>query len=239
VANIFKSEILEKDLGDFIYSLNQQTISNHSIDSSSKPLIKKFHRNAYIIALLLNKLEKRHIDEHRFLFLSEVLSDLLSNIKLSIIGFKQSSLIITRRILENFYNHIYYFEHPVEYKLLNLGRNEYTPILELKSYLEAHPLFKTISDRNIKIFNDQVFQHYQELCRIVHTKGRNFMGLAKNLEDIRPGYILNDHIESINNTILVMVYLLFKFHRDLEFSNIEKSLISKTFPISLRGHLLS
>lgn len=240
MSNIFKSENLDKDFIAFQEALNKTNIQLHTISNENRVSLKRYHRLTYIIALFENKLEtkwKGH--ENKFLFLNELLSDLLANCSLSLIGFQHSSLIITRRLLENFYNHIFYFEHPVEFELLNLGRNDYTPIVELKNYFESHPVVKPLLDKNIKIFNDQVFYHYQELCRTVHTKGEDFMGLAKNIDEIKPAFNFIDHLTLVNKSTQSIIYLLYKFHRDLKFTNIETDLISKTFTKSLRSSLLS
>lgn len=239
MSNIFKSENLDKDFTKFQETIIESKELSHSISAQNKPFLKKYHRLTYIIALFENKLENKWKEDNKFLFLNELLSDLLANCSLSFIGFYYPSLIITRRLIENFYNHIFYFDHPVEFELLNQGRNEYTPILELKNYYEVHPLIKALEDKNVKIFNDQLYHHYQELCRIVHTKGEPFMGLAKNLEDIKPNFDLSKHLNIANISILSIIYLLFKFHRDLNFTNIETNLISNSFPKTLRSILLS
>ncbi len=238
MSNIFKSENLDIDFDNFQLALLKTNEFKFEIDEKIKPLLKKYHRFTYALALIHNKLEDNCQDENKFLFVNEILSDLLANTSLCFLGFYNSSQIIFRRLLENFYNHVYYFEHPVEFELLNLGRNDYTPIIELKTYYENHPIIKGLVDKNIKIFNDQIFQHYQELCRTVHTKGESFMGLAKNLEEIKLDFDLHSNIDQSNKSIQSIIYLLFKFHRDLTFSNVERDLIAKSFPKNLRRNLL-
>lgn len=239
MTNIFHSQNLDKDFEYFQKALLKTNKLKFSIDDTVKPTLKKYHRLTYAIALFENKLEQKWEEDNKFLYLNEILSDLLSNSSISFIGFYYSSHILIRRIIENFYNHIFYFEHPVEFELLNLGRNDYTPIIELKNYFELHPIIKPIIDNNIKLFNDQLFQHYQELCKTVHTKGEDFMGLAKNLEEIKPDFDIISHLEAINKSIQSVIYLLYKFHFDIVFSNTELDIISKSFSRNLRKSLLS
>jgi len=239
MTSIFQSQHIDKDFISFQKALALTNEFKFKITEQNKPTFKKYHRLTYVIALFESKVENEWREDNKFLFLNEILSDLLSNSSLCLIGFYHSSQIIIRRLLENFYNHIYYFDHPVEFALLNLGRNDYTPIIDLKNYLESHPLIKSSNDKNIKVFNNQLFQHYHELCRTAHTKGEGFMGLAKNLEEIKPEFELTSHIDLINKSLQSIVYLLYKFHRDLIFTHIETDIISKSFQKSLRGELLS
>lgn len=239
MTSIFQSQNIDKDFEDFQKALLKTNRFQFSITEQIKPNLKKYHRLTYTIALFENKLESKWKEENKFLFVNEILSDLLANSSISFIGFYYSSQILIRRSIENFYNHIFYFEHPVEFELLNSGRNDYTPIIELKNYFEAHPIIKPITDTNIKIFNDQLFQHYQDLCRTVHTKGENFMGLAKNLEEIKADFDLVYHLDLINKSLQSIIYLLYKFHCDLAFTRTETDIISKSFPKNLRRHLLS
>lgn len=239
MSNIFHSDNVDSDFANFEIAIKKTNLFRHSFESNQRPTLKRYHRLAYAIALIQNKLEQKWKEPNKFLFLNEILSDLLSNLSISYIGFYHSSLILVRRQIENFYNHIYYFEHPVEYELLNLGRNEYTPIIELKEYLENHPIIKPLQDKNVKIHNDTIFQNYQELCRTAHTKGEDFMGLAKNLEEIKPEFEIQKHLDWINGVILRMIYLLYKFHQDIIFSNTELDIISRSFPKNKRNELLS
>lgn len=239
MSNIFHSDNLDSDFLNYQKAISKTNKFKYSITPEIKPHFKKYHRLSYVIALIENKLEQKFTDENKYLFVNEILSDLLANASLILIGYYHSSQILVRRLIENFYNHVYYFEHPVEFEFLNLGRNDYTPIIDLKNYFEAHPLIKPLSDLNIKLFNTATFQHYQELCKTVHTKGEDFMGLAKNIEEIKPDFNVSTHFETINKTLSNIIYLLFKFHADIQFTNVEKDLIAKSFPRNVRQQLLS
>jgi hypothetical protein len=239
MSNIFHSTNLDKDYSAFEKALFKTNKFKFQLTPILKSKLKKYHQLTYAIALIEKKLEEKYPSEHKFLFVNEIISDLLSNSSIIFIGFYYASQILTRRLIENFYNHIYYFEHPVEYELLNLGRNEYTPIIELKNYFEIHPIIKPIVDLNIKKYNDELFQHYQDLCRTVHTKGEDFMGLAKNLEEIKPEFEIDKHFDNTIKSLMSMLYLLYKFHYEITFSNIEKDLISKSFHKNIRKSLFA
>ena len=240
MSNIFHSDNLDKDYQEFEKVIFTTNKLKYTLSEEFKPHLKKYHRLTYVIALFVNKLGKKWQSEgNRYLYITEILSDLLSNSSISIIGFYYSSQILTRRFIENFYNHIFHFEHPVEFELLNMGRNDYTPIVDLKNYFEAHPTIRVQNDSNIKMFNQALFAHYQDLCKTVHTKGEEFMGLAKNLEEIKPEIDISKHFDHINKSVQNIIYLLYRFHTDIEFTNIEKDIIAKSFAKNLRTSLLA
>lgn len=239
MSNIFESKNIEKDFEAFQKSLVKTNIFKFAITPLNEPSFNKYHRLSYVIALIESKLENQWREENKYLFVNEILSDLLVNSSLCLIGFYSSSKILTRRIIENFYNHIYYYDHPIEYVQLNMGKNEYTSFNELKNYYESHPIFKIQPDKFIKIQNDHLYACYQELCKTVHTKGELFMGLAKNLDEIKPEYDLVEHLTYTNNILISVIYLMFKFHRDVTFTPTETDLVAKSIPKNMRSDLLA
>lgn len=238
MSNIFQSKSIESDLDDFLKAIFETNKYQFKIEDT-KGHVKKYHRHTYVIALIETKLETLHAGTHRYIFLNEMLSDLLSVISLAFLGFYQPAEIITRRIIENFYNHIFYYDHKIEFQLLNSGKNDYLPMSDLKNYLSSHPVFKSIDDSNVKIYNDEIFRHYQELCKFVHSKGEGFMGLAKNLEDTKTDFDIKLLLQQIVTSLQGAIYLLYKFHDEIEYTRVELDLIAKTFNKNIRGSLLS
>lgn len=238
MSNIFKSKNVEVDFEEFYKKINQANNKIFEFKSEEVSHIKKYHKFIYVLSLII----KKNCDsksENSCAFLMEIISDLLVNVSLSIKGYLNVSRIIKRRIIENFYNHIYYIDHPIELECLNRGKNDYVPIISLKEYFKSHPQIIDLSDKNIFNYNDFIFLEYQELCKIVHTKGFSYMGLANNLDDVInfDGYIEN--LISYNDLLSKFIYILYRFHRDLAFTHIEKDLISKCFSKPLRNTLLS
>ncbi len=240
MSNIFKSQNLDSDLKAFTAALFKTNSFISEITNEIKPSFNRHHKLIYTIALIQYKLEQKHRSDHnKYAFLAEIQSDLLSNISLIFLGFYHQSQMAIRRIIENFYNQVYYFYHPVEFQLLNNGRNEYQPIIQLKEFVDILPTLTELGDKNIKLFNQEVFNHYHELCRTVHTKGIKFMGLAKTIEEIKTLFDVKSHLDHLNGIISKMIYLFYKIYEDLSFTNIEKDLIAKAFDRPVRAALLS
>src|SRR3990170_1526738 len=227
---------LENDYKNFCREINRTTKNSFKIEESNKSF-KRNHAGIYIFSLILNKLYNTTKDEHKLIFFIETLSDLLTSTKLSCLGFETSAAIILRRSIENFYSHFFYIDHPIEYYHLNSEKNEYTPIEELKKYFEAHPIFIKNKDDFVKIFNDSLFNEYHQLCRIVHSKGKNFMNLAMSLSNLKRPFDLNIFISKMINIEICFIYLSYKFYRELKFSPMEKQIITDFIPKNKREKL--
>ena len=239
---MFPSSNLDADYVLFEKALFKTGKVKYPFTSGLVPSLKRYYKCTYAISLFKIKLfNKFKAEPNKYLFVAEIVSDLLSNSSISVLGFYNSSKILTRRLIENFYNHVYYFEHPVEFELLNMGRNEYTPLKDLKLYYNAHPNIssKVEIDKNIKDFNDNIFNHYTELCKHVHTKGADFMNLASNLSEIKPDFDIIAHLDQINKTCSEMIYLIYKFNDELFFSNVEKAIIANLYAAPVKRQLFS
>jgi len=231
------SEYLNQDYIKFSKEISKSSKALFKIEGNVETSFKKHHKSIYSIALISTKLNNGVKEENKLVFLAEIISDLLTVTKLSFLGFETPSLIVLRRTIENFYNHIYYTDHPVEYEHLNLGKNEYTPIDKLKLYFDAHPTFIGSDDSNLKEYNQSLFKEYQQLCKVVHSKGRDAMNLAKCLKDLTDDFDINDFLKSVINIELFIVYLSYKFHKDLKFTATEKAIITSIIPANKRSHL--
>lgn len=231
------SKNLAEDFIRFKSEVQKGVKRNQEIEGVVEPNFKKLHKGTYCIALISKKLSDIHKDENKVVFASEILSDLLTISKLSILGFEMPSLIVLRRLIENFYNHVYYFDHKIEYEHLNAGRNEYTPMDKLKLYFDTHPKFFESPDATLKEYNSQLFNEYHQLCKAVHTKGIDSMNLAKNLNELRQVIPLDEFFNRINKILLCLIYSLYKFHRELKFTDTEKGIIIALVPANKRAGL--
>jgi hypothetical protein len=230
MTSIFASQNIQSDYICFEEELLKSSNVIVDIDDTFKIHLKKYHKLVYALALFPLKIKGIESEKNKFVFLFEIQSDLLNVISLLILGFNFPSKMLFRRSLENFYNHIYYSDHAVEFTHLNLGRNEYTPLNGLKDYFTNHPKFKNINDDNLKTFNEKIFENYVELNKIVHSKGIAFMGLSKNIQEIKFADDYIEFIKSCNETLICAIYLLYKFHKDIDFSMVENRLIVDCVP---------
>ncbi|MCL2291188.1 MAG: hypothetical protein FWC34_10910 [Bacteroidetes bacterium] len=235
MSSIFESQKKEQDFllfKDEILKIND-TLSK---DVSALPEFKKFHSLLYALSLIQIKVTQVEKIPNRTVFLQEIRSDLLLLITHAIFGYHNTSMMTYRKVIENFYNHIFYFNHEIEFFHLNNGKNEYTPIINLKNYLITHPKF--LEDKLNKDFNDYIFNEYTKLNNYVHAKGIHFMGLAKSLQDLRQTIDYSRVLYGINITIYKIIFLLFKFHNNIKFQPVELKLITDCIPKTMRKKLM-
>lgn len=240
MPSIFRSRNLEQDFEGFLRAVfrgsNLILYPRKDIDEK---IFKKFHSQLYCLGLLIKK-QKRfsRTSKHRYVFLSELLSDSLTIPQLLIQGFSNAAFMLLRRVCENLFHHIYYYDHPIEFHALNKNLNEYVSMVKFKEYALLHPNFLVVADPNIEKSIQSIFELYQELCNIVHTKGINYMTLANNVSDVKSKTIkINDEFEAMTGYFQSLNYLLFRFHATLIFTNIEKGIISSAQPKSMRRYL--
>lgn len=231
------SKNLAEDYNRFRTEIPKSTRSPFKDISKFEGSLKGQHKSIYCLALILTKVESQYSDGNKIDYLAEILSDCLIATKLLFLGFESSSLIVMRRAIENFYNHVFYFDHPIEYEHLNLGKNEYTPIDKLKLYFETHPIFKNVERQPITDYDQMLFNEYQQLCRVVHAKGLESMNLSKNLKDLKRDFDIKPLLELFVRIEVYIVYLLFRFHRSIKFTPAEISIIISAIPAEKRSSL--
>ena len=240
MASVFRSTNIIEDYENFvsaIYSLSNNIV--YTRDQITISSLKKLHNSIYGIALVTKKKKIRAKGVfNKYLFLSEILSDALTIPCLLVQGFINPSLILMRRVCENFFNHIYYHDHPVEFSLLINGSNAYVPMIRHKEYAINHP--ENIKDQDRLTSIHDIFNEYQELCNIVHTKGIEYMSLTTKIQDIKLKNInINQKIERMSTLYQQILFVIFKFHKDLKYSNVEKGIVSSAVTKGMRGSVFN
>lgn len=236
MPSIFKSSKILGDFDQFQKDIENSNSIIYPVDTMDNGKLKKFHHTTYCLLLIAKKIKTKHkLNAYKYIFLHEIVSDLLTVSCLMTQGFIQPCQILHRRIIENYFNHLFYFNHEIEFQHLNNGENEFTPVIQLRDYISSHPVFH--KDQNVKKHNDNLYKSYLGLCKVVHTKGITHMHLAKNLGEIKlTDADINAELDHFISSLQAFIYVVFRFHRDLTFSNIEKSSISSLIPRNERTH---
>jgi hypothetical protein len=145
-----------------------------------RPLLVSAHKYAICFSLLSRAMGTA-IDAHRRIFLQELSSDSVHLVHVLIGGDARGARFYLRSVIENFWRHHYFRDHPVEYGWLHT-RAKYH--LEMKS-LREHCGWLDCFQGNLKPLADDLSRLYAELSSAVHSTSSKTLILRAALEDIR------------------------------------------------------
>lgn len=99
--------------------------------------IKKLHQATY--SLILWRFRLRRIPKHGQPFIEEIASDALQILPQALAGYVKTAHLLTRGIIENTLRYLYFYDHPIEYRIMNSGKKWYMETRELFEYATSHP----------------------------------------------------------------------------------------------------
>jgi len=181
---------------------------NISIPFKSKNIntIKKTHETVYSYLIFKSKLKANNKAN---IFLSEMQSDYLQLMSLLLKGYDKLAMILLRDILENTLKFIYYFDHPIEFILLEDKNKNYISFEDLIRYVCEHPELKHHSEK-LQLLS-RIKTKYSELSKYIHSKDCNYMQLIKYLKQIKFNKIICDkflvEFKQIHSTIMTLLIL--------------------------------
>lgn len=168
--------------------------------------VKKTHGTVYGYLILKSKLR---VNNKANIFLSEMQSDYLQLMPLVLNGYEKLPMILLRDILENTLKFIYYYDHPVEFILLEDKNKNYIFVEDLVRYVCEHPKIKHHSEELQLLSRSKT--KYSELSKYIHSKDGNYMQLIKYLKQIKFSKIFCakfliefKQIHSIITTLLIL-----------------------------------
>ena len=148
--------------------------------AKAKHLLRTVHRFA-IVSSILNKSIPRNRSEHRRVFLTEFSSDAIHLMHALLVGDVRGGRFYFRSVVENTWRHVYYKDHPVEYRWLNSESQIFSTIDELRSYCSRTDEI----DVRLKKSLHRIASGYQKLSKFVHSSNATNLQLQKRLADIR------------------------------------------------------
>jgi hypothetical protein len=126
----------------------------------------------------------RKKDDNQRYFIGEVRSDCINGILAVLTGSKKSVNLILRGMVESTLNHFYYFDHPIEYEMLQSGNSndDYLTFKELTNYIRKHPLM-AICLKDTQVL-ERLDKCYKATSKFVHAQSPKFMQLSKALSEV-------------------------------------------------------
>lgn len=201
---------IEEDYSNFIKYL----INNNICPEENKQLIEKniknIHFYIYSICMWSNAYDNEII--HKHIYLTQMRSDAIQSLYLSLIGFQKPVKLLLRNLIEDLLNHIYYYDHKIEYERLNYDKKFYNNISDLWEYLKNHPDLKNIINKNESMSN--IKQKYSELSKYVHSQNTEHMHNINTIDELKFNInFFNEYMKEIIQIIDCINYFLFIFYK--------------------------
>lgn len=146
---------------------------------SQRPLLVSAHRFAICFSQLSRAMSS--LDEHRRIFLQELASDAVHLVHALVGGDARGGRFYLRSVIENFWRHHYFRDHPVEYGWLHTRQKYY---LEMKA-LREHCGWLNCFQGSMKPLADDLNRLYAELSSAVHSTSSRTLVLRAALTDIK------------------------------------------------------
>ena len=165
-----------------------QIWSYYSGDTNSRPAdplkiksgIRAVHRFGFVSAILTKAISETQA-EHKRIFLKECSSDAIHMLHTLLVGDLRSGHFYLRSAVENLWRHIYFKDHPVEYRWLNSDTALYQSIDNLRSYCKKTDEIERCLHKSL----DRIAGGYSELSGFVHSTDATSLQLHGMLSEIR------------------------------------------------------
>ncbi|WP_175689714.1 hypothetical protein [Burkholderia anthina] len=144
-----------------------------------RPLIASAHKFAICFSQLSRAMGV--LPAHRRIFLQEIASDAIHLVHVLVGGDARGARFYLRSVIENFWRHHYFRDHPVEYGWLHT-RSKY--FLEMKTLREHCGWLDCFQGKINPLFGD-LSRLYGELSTAVHSTSSKTLVLRQALDDIR------------------------------------------------------
>lgn len=231
VSEMFDKSYISKDVEIF----KKYIAENYKIDTNKLPYIDTFIEDA-ILSVMTIKIWQDVLSKDKTIlpclpFLSEIASNIIQYMIVSLIGLKSSSYFLIRRSQENIYKFLFYKDHPIEF---NKKENESdtlksVKISELEKYFKDFPFeiyYKNIDhDKLIKQVEKVCGlwkEDYQYISNYVHATTSTHLDLKLYLEQINSNDKLLEELNKKNINLRSVINSLLISYFFNEFKNMDK-----------------
>ena len=133
---------------------------------SVSAIAKKVHESTY--TLILWRFRLANLPGHAKPFIDEIGSDALQVLPQILLGYTRATKLLLRGVIENTLRFVYFYDHPVEFAIMNQQAKWYIGLDRLFEYIKAHPNYR-ISERSFDAVN-RLQSLYSELSASVHGR---------------------------------------------------------------------
>ena len=146
----------------------------------AKPLFRAVHKFGFVAAIVSKSIPVQGL-EHKRIFLREFASDAIHLMHVLLVGDIRGGHFYLRSAVENFWRHVYFKDHPVEYRWINSNAQYYTSIEDLRNYCSKTDEIDTRLGKSL----ERIATGYQKLSRFVHSSKVPSLQLQNRLAGIQ------------------------------------------------------
>ena len=147
---------------------------------NAKPLFRAVHKFGFVAAIISKSIPARRV-EHKRIFLREFASDAIHLMHVLLVGDIRGGHFYLRSAMENVWRHVYFKDHPVEYRWLNSNAQYYTSIEDLRNYCSKSDEIDARLGKSL----ERIATGYQKLSRFVHSSKAPSLQLQNRLAGIQ------------------------------------------------------
>ena len=186
-------------------------------------------------SLILWKFRLKKMPDHGRVFAEEIASDALQILPQIVLGFGKTAKLLARSIVENSLRHVYFSDHPVEFRRMNREAKWYITFEDLVDYAKNHDDFIEAEPRFDSL--NRITSLYSELSAGVH--GRTVHDLEMRLSLRAIAY---DHAAATRDAAYVarcaeaanFVLAIFHAAEFRKFQSDDRKIILRTMPAKAR-----
>lgn len=167
-----------------------------------REILRSAHKYAVCLSLMSKAIGLR--EEHQRIFFKEASSDAIHLVHALIMGDGRGSCFYLRSIIENFWRHHYFCDHPVEYGWLHTRNKYHMTMKDLREYCSWLDCFAG----NLKSSLHNLDREYAELSTEVHSTSSRTLVLRETLDQINlsldQGKRLANKLREVMKDVLVL-----------------------------------
>ncbi len=199
------------DFEEVIAFLKQRHVVAQELSPAITAAARKIHTATY--SLIVWRFQIKRLPPHSQVFLDEIASDALQILPQALSGYRKTTLLLARSIVENVIRHIYFSDHPVEFRRANRDKKWYLPFESLFDYLRNHPDYMETERRFDGI--NRLSALYDELSAQVHGRKVTHFEMRRALREITLDIeTFQKQAKLVERCAECSNFLLLVFHRD-------------------------
>jgi hypothetical protein len=215
MTNLMRSDntfnkYLEQDKEELLAYLKEINLYSDEKQNEIKEDLIEVHKNIYSLCLWITEFDGCPINQK--IYLEQIRSDAIQSLYLSLLGFKKPVKLLLRGMIEDILNHVYYYDHKIEYERLETEASYYQDLGILWDYIKKHPRMKIILDQT-EVYS-MLKQYYSELSKFVHSSTTKHMDKINTIDDVNYDVeFYKEYKKEINNIACCINFILFVFYK--------------------------